>query len=96
MLLDLALSTANLNLKFISGSPPPCFAASTMSLLNLVNKAPRLASVTPFARFIVDHLECPDISFPLSLLCVLVVIINLLEGQPTFFDQQYPLLLLQI
>src|SRR5690349_3669380 len=32
-----------------------------ISRATLVNTAPRLASLAPFWRLIVDHLECPDI-----------------------------------
>ena len=44
-----------------SGSPPPARAATAISRATLVNMAPRLASLAPFWRLIVDHLECPDI-----------------------------------
>jgi hypothetical protein len=36
-------------------------AAIAIWLPNLVKIAPRFASLAPFWRLIVDHLECPDI-----------------------------------
>src|SRR4030095_5100140 len=45
-----------------SGSPPPERAATVISLMNLVNSLPRLASSAPFLCLILCHLECPDIS----------------------------------
>src|SRR3989338_9204366 len=45
---------------FPLGSPPPMRATTVISLMSLENMAPRLASVAPFLRLIVDHLECPD------------------------------------
>src|SRR5215510_14601073 len=44
-----------------SGSPPPVRAATVISLMNLVNSLPRLASSAPFLCLILCHLECPDI-----------------------------------
>ena len=58
-----AICTAILNLKFISISPPPIFAATMISFDNFVNNLPLLASVAAFLCLIVDHLECPDILF---------------------------------
>src|SRR5919112_4012977 len=46
-----------------SGSPPPLRAATVISLINLVNSLPRLASSAPFLCLILCHLECPDIGF---------------------------------
>src|SRR5215216_789799 len=58
-----ALSTARRRRKLESGSLPPSRAAITSSRAKRVKTAPRLASATPFLRLIVDHLECPDMSF---------------------------------
>lgn len=44
------------------GSPPPSLAAIVMAWASFVKAAPRFASAAPFFRFIVDHLECPDIN----------------------------------
>src|SRR5690349_12305278 len=44
-----------------SGSPPPLRAATVISLINLVNSLPRLASSAPFLCLILCHFECPDI-----------------------------------
>src|ERR1043166_7609643 len=46
---------------FASGSPPPLRAATVISLMNLVNSLPRLASSAPFLCLILCHFECPDI-----------------------------------
>src|ERR1043166_2858361 len=46
---------------FASGSPPPLRAATVISLINLVNSLPRLASSAPFLCLILCHFECPDI-----------------------------------
>src|SRR4026209_3032449 len=61
MFTDRALSSARRSRKFASGSPPPARAATMISRATLVKRAPRLASLAPFWRLIVDHLECPDI-----------------------------------
>ena len=38
----------------------PVRAATVISRASLVKSCPRLASVAPLARLIVDHFECPD------------------------------------
>src|SRR5580704_590407 len=43
-----------------SGSPPPCLAATLISLIRRVNILPRLASSAPFLCLIVAHFEWPD------------------------------------
>src|SRR6478735_4406830 len=43
------------------GSPPPAFAASVISLDNLLKILPRLASIAPLKRLTFDHLLCPAI-----------------------------------
>src|ERR1043166_1304511 len=43
------------------GSPPPLFAAIVISLDNLLNILPRLASIAPLKRLNFDHLLCPAI-----------------------------------
>src|SRR4051812_39588214 len=48
---------------FMSGSPPPCRAATVSSLIRRVNTLPRLASAAPFLCLMVCHLEWPDMSF---------------------------------
>ena len=58
---------ADLSRIFCSGSPPPFFAATIISLAARLKSFPRLASVAAFLCFIVDHLECPDISCYLSI-----------------------------
>src|SRR5688572_28858599 len=44
---------------FASGSPPPMRAAVVISLTSLVNTLPRTASLAPFCRLMVAHLEWP-------------------------------------
>src|ERR687891_415368 len=62
ILLALALSIASRSRKLVSGSPlPPSRTARAMSRLSLVNSTPRLTSLAPFWRLMVDHLEWPDI-----------------------------------
>src|SRR5579863_9427368 len=58
MLAALALSIARRSAKLVSGSVPSR-AAMAMALPSLVKTAPRAASLAPFWRLIVDHLECP-------------------------------------
>src|ERR671914_793011 len=60
MLAVLARSTANRSRVFESGSGSPWRAAIVISLASLVKSWPRFASVAPFWRLMVDHLECPD------------------------------------
>src|SRR5438309_5630159 len=62
MFTERALSIARRSRKFASGSPPPARAATMISRATFVNTAPRFASLAPFWRLIVDHLECPDIA----------------------------------
>src|SRR5438132_13898461 len=57
-----ARSIANRSRKLASGSPPPSFAASMISLVILVKTTPRLTSAAPFWRLIWLHFECPDIA----------------------------------
>lgn len=54
-----AMSTV-LSRGFMTGSPPPAFAATMISLTSFENILPRLASIAPFLRLMVLHLECPD------------------------------------
>ena len=54
---ELALSRANLNLGLSLGSPPPAFAATVSSRINLVYIFPLLASCLAFLCFIFAHLE---------------------------------------
>src|SRR5205085_11045512 len=61
MFADFAASTAARRRGFDSGSPPPFFAATVISLMIFVNRRPRLASAAPFLCLIVDHLLWPDI-----------------------------------
>src|ERR1700683_494072 len=61
MLAAFARSMASRKLKFMSGSAPER-AAIAMAFPSLVNTAPRAASLAPFSRLIVDHLECPLIT----------------------------------
>src|SRR2546425_2164077 len=56
-----ARSIASRSRKFASGSPPPSFAASMISLVIFVKTTPRLTSAAPFWRLIWLHFECPDI-----------------------------------
>src|SRR5438876_9510357 len=60
MLTDLAAATALRSRGFASRSPPPCRAASVISLMYLENSLPRAWSVAAFLRLIVAHLEWPD------------------------------------
>src|SRR5438552_18605119 len=55
-------SSASRIRKLPSGSPPPSFAASMISLVILVKTTPRLTSAAPFWRLIWLHFECPDIA----------------------------------
>src|SRR5262245_54827619 len=43
------------------GSPPPVFAASVISLDNLLKILPRFSSIAPLKRLTFDHLLCPAI-----------------------------------
>src|SRR5687767_10134120 len=61
MLPALASRTALRRRALPSGSPPPLRAATVISLINLVNSLPRLASSAPFLCLILCHFECPDI-----------------------------------
>src|SRR3954463_4258701 len=70
MLAPLALSIAKRSQTFMLGSMP-ARAAIAMALPSFVNTAPRAASLAPFSRLIVDHLECPDMRCFLSLISVL-------------------------
>src|SRR6266513_4212235 len=56
-----ARSIASRRRKLASGSPPPSFAASMISLVILVKTTPRLTPAAPFCRLIWLHFECPDI-----------------------------------
>jgi hypothetical protein len=60
MFAALAFSIASASAELLAGSVP-VRAAIAIWLPNLVNIAPRLASLAPFCLFIVDHLLCPDI-----------------------------------
>src|ERR1700760_1615641 len=51
-----------------SGSPPPAFAATMISLISRVKILPRLASSAPFLCLMVAHFEWPDM---LETLCYL-------------------------
>src|SRR3989338_2474242 len=62
MLASLAFITTVRKRGFVSTLPPPFLAATVNSLINFVNKAPRLASSAPFLCLIVAHLECPDMA----------------------------------
>src|SRR5574341_107994 len=64
MLTDFALATAVRRRGLPSGSPPPSFAATVISLPILVKTLPRLASMAAFLCFVVAHFECPDIGPP--------------------------------
>src|SRR5437867_2475505 len=57
-----ARSMASRSRKFPSGSPPPSFAASMISLVIFVKTTPRFASAAPFWRLIWLHFECPDMA----------------------------------
>ena len=57
MLLDLALSIARRNRKFISELASPPRAATMISRDSLVNSLPRRASSAPFLCLMVLHLE---------------------------------------
>src|SRR3989304_8476269 len=61
MFTERALSIARRSRKLASGSPPPARAETMISRATFVKSAPRFASLAPFWRLIVDHLECPDI-----------------------------------
>src|SRR3990172_1738776 len=58
-----ALSIAVASVMFAFGSPlPPSRAATSTNRISLANSLLRLASASPFFRFIVAHFEWPDIS----------------------------------
>ena len=46
-----------------AGSPPPCFAATVISLISLVKILPRWASTRAFLCWIFAHLLCPAIMY---------------------------------
>src|SRR5258705_6584630 len=69
MLPPLASRMALRRRAFPSGSPPPERAATVISLMNLVNSFPRLASSAPFLCLILCHFECPDIGFRSYRIC---------------------------
>src|SRR5262245_4050716 len=48
------------------GSPPPIRAAVAISRISLVKTFPRLASIAPFLRRMVAHLEWPDMAHELA------------------------------
>src|SRR2546430_2102774 len=52
-------------LKF--GSPPPCLAATVISLPSLAKTFLRLESTTPLVWLIFDHFEWPDMTTAFSL-----------------------------
>src|SRR6188768_1465456 len=58
----LAFWTASNRVGLPAGSPPPCFAATSMFLISLAKSLPRLASIAAFLCLVVAHLEWPDIS----------------------------------
>src|SRR5262245_41694129 len=87
MLPPLASRMAFLRRAFPSGSPPPVLAATVISLMNLVNSLPRLASSAPFLCLILCHFECPDIgvcSFWRMTVGYLLVHRNISQCQPNF------------
>ena len=61
MLTPLAFEIATLRRGLPSGSGPPSFTATVISLTNLENTFERFESMPPFLRLMVDHLLCPDI-----------------------------------
>src|ERR671918_335663 len=67
MLPPLASRIALRSRALASGSPPPLRAATVISLMNLVNSLPRLASSAPFLCLILCHFECPDIGVQILL-----------------------------
>jgi hypothetical protein len=66
ILTPLALEMASLSRGLESGSGPPSFTATVISLLILEKIFDLLASIAPFLRLMVDHLLCPDIGFCFS------------------------------
>ena len=64
MLAARALSTTRRRRGLPAGSPPPMRAAVAISRISFVKTFPRLASMAPFLRLIVAHLEWPDIANP--------------------------------
>ena len=44
----------------MSGSPPPCCAATMIALASLLQTLPRLASTAAFLCLMVDQWEWPD------------------------------------
>src|SRR6478736_5524239 len=58
----LAFWTASNRVGLPAGSPPPCFAATSMFLISLAKSLPRLASIAAFLCLVVAHLEWPDMS----------------------------------
>src|SRR6185503_8999848 len=55
---------ASYTVGFPPGSPPPIRAASSMFLIDFPKNLPRLASMTAFLYFVVEHLQRPDIANP--------------------------------
>ena len=66
MLAARALSITRRSRGLPFGSPPPIRAAVAISRISLVKTLPRLASMAPFLRRIVAHLEWPDMSHGVS------------------------------
>src|SRR2546426_298702 len=62
MLVSRAFWIARRRRRLPSGLPPPCFAATMISRVTLVNVLPRSASILPFLSRMLCHLECPDIA----------------------------------
>src|SRR5690606_6712281 len=62
----LASATALRSRGLPSTSPPPMRAAVVISLISLVKILPRTASLAPFFRLIVAHLEWPLIRPPIA------------------------------
>ncbi len=58
-----ALAITSLRLELLEGSGPPAFTATIISRAIFVNIFARCASLAPFFRLMVLHLECPDILF---------------------------------
>ena len=55
----------------MSGSPPPCLAATMMALASLLHSLPRLASTPAFLCLIVAQWEWPDMNF--TSLCLIIL-----------------------
>src|SRR5688572_7052967 len=66
MLASRALSIASRRRGLVSGSPPPSFAATVISLMRRVNTLPFFASAAALRCLMFAHLLCPAMGYDFS------------------------------